>query len=269
MVFVDVEIDLGKSLEENASAYFEKSKLAKKKLLGLRKAMLQMEKKVGQVGKSQEQQKLERKRKRQWFESFNWFRSSQGFLVIGGRDARSNETVVKKHLDKDDIFMHADIQGGSVCVIKAEGKQVPEETLEETAQFAAAKSKAWQQELASVDVYAVSKEQVSKTAPSGEALSTGSFMINGKRQWFRKTPLRFAVGLVMENKALLAMGGPPRAVKKNSISSFGISFGREKRSDVAKRLLALFSPKNPEKEVSLDDLVNVLPGEKLSIREQF
>ena len=42
---MDIEIDFEKSLEENASSYFEKSKAAKKKLTGLKKAMIDLEKK--------------------------------------------------------------------------------------------------------------------------------------------------------------------------------------------------------------------------------
>jgi len=182
---MDVEIDFGKSLEENASSYFEKSKLAKKKLLGLKKAMIDMEKKIASVKETPKAKALVQKRKRQWFEAFHWFKTSQGLLVIGGRDAKSNESVVKKYLEKEDLFLHADLQGASACIVKAEGEEISEESLLESAEFSAARSKAWQQKLASVDVYAVSKEQVSKSAQSGEALSTGSFMIYGKRQWFR------------------------------------------------------------------------------------
>ena len=43
---MDIEIDFEKNLEENASSYFEKSKAAKKKLIGLKKAMIDLEKKA-------------------------------------------------------------------------------------------------------------------------------------------------------------------------------------------------------------------------------
>lgn len=263
---MDIEIDFEKSLEENASSYFEKSKLAKKKLSGLRKAMLDLEKKASSVKEKEPGEKLAVKRKRQWFEAFNWFRTSQGFLVIGGRDAKSNETVVKKHMETGDIFLHADIQGGSACIVKAEGKGIPRESLEEAAEFAAVKSRAWQQKLPSIDVYAATKEQVSKSAPSGEALSTGGFMIYGKRQWFRKTPLRFSVGLLEENHCLVPMGGPPKAVEKHCPIHFEIVFGKRKKSEAAKALLAKFREKAGKNNFSLDDMLALLPGEALEIR---
>jgi len=263
---MDVEIDFEKSLEENASSYFEKSKLAKKKLSGLRKAMLDLEKKASSLKEKAPEEKLAVKRKRQWFEAFNWFKTSQGFLVIGGRDAKSNETVVKKHMEEGDLFLHAEIQGGSACIVKAEGKAIPLESLEEAAQFAAAKSKAWQQRLSSVDVYAVAKEQVSKSAPTGEALSTGGFMIYGERQWFRKTPLRFSIGLLEEQGSFVPMGGPPKAVERHCPVRFEILFGKLKKSDAAKALLAKFGEKAGKNNISLDDVLALLPGEALEIK---
>jgi predicted ribosome quality control (RQC) complex YloA/Tae2 family protein len=264
---MDVEIDFGKSLEENASSYFEKSKLAKKKLSGLRRAMVELEKRASSIREKPAEKGLVEKRKRQWFESFHWFRTSQGLLVIGGRDARSNEAVVKKHMEKGDFFLHADIQGGSACIVKAEGKPIPGGSLEEAAQFSAVKSKAWQQRLPSVDVYAVSKEQVSKSAPSGEALSTGGFMIYGKRQWFRKTPLRFSIGLLAEQDSLVPMGGPPSAVEKHCKIGFEVGFGRLGKSDAAKALLAKFEAKAGKGIVSLDDMLALLPGDGLEIKD--
>jgi len=261
---MDVELDFEKSLEENASAYFEKSKLAKRKLSGLRKAMLTMEKKISKV-KEKPVQKLAKKAKRHWFQAFHWFRTSSGHLVIAGRDAKSNEAIVKKHLDKEDIFLHADIQGAASTVVKADGEEIPKQALQEAAEFAAVRSKAWQQKLPSVDVYAVSKDQVSKKAPAGEALATGAFMIYGKRQWFRKTPLKFAIGLLKDGKAFTAMAGPPSAVKTNCTPSVEISFGKRKKSDLAKQLLKKFVEKAGKGVVSLDEIVSVLPSDGLEI----
>ena len=35
--------------------------------------------------------KIERVRKPYWFEKFHWFVSSDGYLVLAGRDAQQNE----------------------------------------------------------------------------------------------------------------------------------------------------------------------------------
>ena len=37
-------------------------------------------------------------RKSHWFEKFNWFVTSENYLVISGRDAQQNELVVKRYM---------------------------------------------------------------------------------------------------------------------------------------------------------------------------
>ena len=56
------------------------------------------------------------------------------------------------------------------------------------AQFAACFSKAWENGLSAVDVFAVGKEQISKSSQAG-SLGTGSFLISGEREWFKNVKL--------------------------------------------------------------------------------
>ncbi len=266
---MEVEVDLNKSLEENASAYFERSKKAKKKLQGVEKAIKETEKKIGKLGKKkpkQKEKKLFRKRKREWFEKFHWFFSSSGFLVLCGRDATSNEALVKKYLKPEDLYMHADIQGAAHCIIKSEGRKVPEKTREEAARFAAVFSKAWQEMLPSVDVYAAAPGQVSKKAPSGEALGKGAFMIYGKKEWFKKTPLVFAIGLQKKRQETIVISGPGSAVEKHSFFSVALKQGKAKKSAVAKQLKKMFEEKSGI-EISLDEIVAMLPAENIELAE--
>ena len=74
--------------------------------------------------------------KRFWFESYRWFRTSEGFLVLGGRDAATNEKLVKKQLEDEDRYIHADIHGAPSIVIKAEGKPITDRAIEEACAFA-------------------------------------------------------------------------------------------------------------------------------------
>ncbi len=267
---MEVELDLRKGVEENAALYFEKSKRSKRKLQGLLKAIRETENRSRKMQpKHAEKKQPAKKKKLQWFQQFHWFKTSSGLLVIGGKSAKNNEVVVKKHLDREDLFLHADIQGAAACVIKAAGKEIPKQALKEAALFAAVHSKAWQQQLAAVDVYAVKAEQVSKKAGSGEALGTGAFMIYGKRHWFRKTPLQFAVGIVREKENFYVMAGPPTAIKKHSLVSFEIARGKRKKSEIAKTLLKAFEQKAGKNAVSLDEVSAALPGELLAIKERF
>src|SRR3989338_1001071 len=97
---MNIELDLTQSLEENAGHYFDAAKKAKKKLAGAEKALLESRKKLKelleqetQFMQQEEEIKLrkQQQRKREWYEKFHWFISSEGFLCIGGKDATSNE----------------------------------------------------------------------------------------------------------------------------------------------------------------------------------
>jgi predicted ribosome quality control (RQC) complex YloA/Tae2 family protein len=61
---------------------------------------------------------MNKNRKTFWFEKFHWFVTSENFLVIGGKDAHQNELIVKKYMDKGDLFMHCELHGASVIILK-------------------------------------------------------------------------------------------------------------------------------------------------------
>jgi len=89
-------LDLKKSIEENASDYYEKAKRLKKKISGAEVALQASFKKLKDLEAKKEKLALEEKevmptRNKEWYEKFRWFVSSDGFLIIGGRDATSNE----------------------------------------------------------------------------------------------------------------------------------------------------------------------------------
>src|SRR3989338_5080978 len=94
-------LDLAKGIEENAAVYFEKAKKIKKKIEGAEKALSENLKRLRDLESKKEKLTLEKsrqdklkERKREWYEKFRWFVSSEGFLVVGGRDATSNEVVL-------------------------------------------------------------------------------------------------------------------------------------------------------------------------------
>ena len=151
--------------------------------------------------------------KRRWFDAYLWFITSDGFLVVGGRDASQNEALLKRHAESHDLVFHADVHGAPFVLLKTEGREPPEQSLKEAAQFAAAYSRAWRIGVSAVDVYCVKPEQVSKQAPSGEYLPKGAFMVYGKRKYFRGVPLHLAVGVVEQKGSVRLMAGPPPAIK--------------------------------------------------------
>ncbi|MDO8634391.1 MAG: NFACT RNA binding domain-containing protein [archaeon] len=258
-----ITLRFDRTVQENAATYFEKAKKAKKKLGGLKTAIRKMGERIGFAHAEEtlpRAKTIEKKKEKKWFEKFRWFYSSNGFLVLAGRDAKSNEQLLKKHFEKGDVFFHADIAGSAHVIVKTGGKKIPEQTAREAAQFAAAMCKAWQEKLAGTDVYSAEYEQVTKEAPSGESIGTGAFMVYGKREWFRKTALEFAVGM---DEGSNLVSGPKSAVKKNSKNFFIVHTGTERKTDAAKKIKKFFE-KNGAR-VSLDEIVQALPSGEVSV----
>src|SRR3989344_952434 len=185
-------LDLAKNIDENASAYFEKAKKIKKKTEGAEaalndsiKKLQELELKKEKITRKESKEREFRSRKKEWYEKFRGFFSSEGFLVVGGRDATSNEIIIKKHTDKDDIVFHTDMAGSPFFVVKAEGKKVGESTLQECADATACYSRAWKLGLATLDVFYVKPEQVSKEPNPGEYVAKGAFIIRGKTNYLQ------------------------------------------------------------------------------------
>ncbi len=254
VIRMKINIFLNKSVEENAGVYFDKAKKAKKKIKGAEEALEKSLKKLEQEKKKKakaEQNIPEEKqqRKREWYEKFRWFYSSEGFLVIGGKDATTNEIIIKKHTDENDVVFHTEAPGSPFFVIKTEGK-VPKDTLKETAQAAASYSKAWKLGLSSSDVFYVEPSQVSKEAQSGEYIAKGAFMIRGKKTILRPK-LELAIGITKDKQLI---GGPVEAIKHNSENHIIIKQGRNKASDSAKKIRKALDYDD------LDEIIRFLPA---------
>ncbi len=141
------------------------------------------------------------KRKAFWFERFRWFVSSDGLLVLAGRDAHQNEVLVKRVLRDGDAYIHADVHGAASVVVKAFSPTVaiPPRTLAEAGALALCYSRAWEAKIVT-SAWWVHAGQVSKTAPSGEYLATGSFVVRGRKNFLppAQLVLGFAVVFVLD-----------------------------------------------------------------------
>uniref|UniRef100_A0A669PZK8 Ribosome quality control complex subunit NEMF n=1 Tax=Phasianus colchicus TaxID=9054 RepID=A0A669PZK8_PHACC len=183
-----VDVDLSLSAYANAKKYYDHKRHAAKKtqktVEAAEKAFKSAEKKTKQTLKEvQTVTTIQKARKVYWFEKFLWFISSENYLVIAGRDQQQNELIVKRYLKPGDIYVHADLHGATSCVIKnPTGEPIPPRTLTEAGTMALCYSAAWDARVVT-SAWWVSHNQVSKTAPTGEYLTTGSFMIRGKKNF--------------------------------------------------------------------------------------
>jgi len=271
-----IAVDVRLSATENASRFYELAKKAESKKKGAESALqdaLEKLRKLQREGLSLRDETLKVKRIRKWYESYRWFISSDGFLVIGGRDAKTNEIIVKKRMEPRDIFVHADVHGAPVVIIKSEGKEVPETTLMEACQFSVSYSKLWKLGTGAGDAYFVKSEQVSFSPPSGEYLQKGSFMVRGERTYMKGVPLRISVGVTVDEEGHAGLvAGPPSSIASKTKISVELAPGGESRSRSARSikygLAKIASPELKQKieEIALDEFLQVLPSGGLHIK---
>ena len=157
-------------------------------------------------------------RKQYWFEKFNWFISSENYLVLSGRDAQQNELLVKRYLVKGDVYVHADLHGASTSIVKNHTPEspIPALTLTQAGQACVCRSAAWDAKVVT-SAWWVHPEQVSKSAPTGEFLTTGSFMVRGRKNFLPPQPLVMGFGILfkLDEESIAAHLGE-RAVRKNA-----------------------------------------------------
>ncbi|PYH85306.1 hypothetical protein BO82DRAFT_380890 [Aspergillus uvarum CBS 121591] len=209
-----VDIDLGLSPWANATQYYEQKKQAAVKeqrtTQSSAKALKSHEKKVTQDLKrnlKQEKQVLRPARKLFWFEKFLFFVSSEGYLVLGGRDAMQSEMLYRRYLKKGDVFVHADLQGATPMIVKnragTPNAPIPPSTLSQAGNLCVATSSAWDSK-AIMSAYWVSASQVSKTAEVGGLVPTGEFVIKGEKNFLAPSQLvlGFAVMFQVSKESL-------------------------------------------------------------------
>lgn len=281
-------LDLRKTLFENAAEYYDRGKKAKQKAAGAQTALEESRRKLAEIQRRLQDAEAAKlampaelmesfvKRKvesKEWFEKFRWFTSSEGFLVVAGKDSVSNEILIKKHTEKSDVVFHADITGAPFVVIKTEGKPATEQTLREAGEFAAAYSRGWREGLGAVDVYWVKPDQLSKTGPSGEYVAHGAFAVMGKRNWMRGVPLKMAIGVTDEGGELRFVGGPVNAVKAKAkayvVSVPGDITGKELLKKILQSLAAKLPKEQREKvaKTSIEQVRELVPYTKGRITE--
>ncbi len=252
---VDVQLDLKKSAQENAAFYYEQSKKARRKV-----ASLESLGKPAEIRPPESPEYPDRDMHKEWFKKFKWFYSSDGILVVAGKNADQNEILLKNHAEPDEWCFHADVRGAAFTVIKSEGKEPSEQAKKEAAEFAAANSKAWTRGMGSVHVFSVQRKSLSKTPPTGMHLEKGSFMVYGQRVWYRNVPLRMAVSASLDGEILSC---PESSLKKGY--SVILVPGTKKASDLSREvkseLLKQAKPRDLPalQKLSLDEIARHVP----------
>ncbi|BAP61306.1 ribosome rescue protein RqcH [Methanococcus maripaludis] len=269
-----VPVDLRKNAFENADIVYQKSKKFKNKVQGVIEALKISEKKLAELKEKEKldsevfkekEEKIKKKERKvlKWYEKLKWTVIG-GYLIVAGKDATTNEMLIKRYVEKNDIVFHTLMEGAPFTIIRTEGsEEIPDENIMfEVAKFAASHSRAWKLGIGSADVYWVRPDQISKTAESGEYLKKGAFVIRGKRNFIRSAALELGIGIINYDGKLRLTTAPESVAKENFEKCILLKPGKLKKSDLVKELLKEFS----DFEVDDEDILRALPPGETEIK---
>lgn len=257
-------LDWEKGVDANASDLYQKGKDVGEKAKRAKEALDQSREELARIQKGIDRERAlaaERAQptKQFWFERYKWFITTGGRLVMAGRDAHSNDNIVKKHLKEGDLYAHADVHGAPSVVIKDGAKASPEE-LRQACLFAITQSKAWIAALSEGGAFWVFPDQVSKTPNPGEFVPRGAFIVRGKRNYEYHLPMELVIGEIYHEGVRKVMCGPAECFEgcdKYMVIRPGKPKSGRKANEIAKRFEV------PEEEISRI----VPPGDIEVVRE--
>ena len=186
-----------------------------------------------------------------WYQEYHWFYTSHQFLVICGKNSTQSETIVKKHMNTNDIYLHSEVSGsGSAILINPEKKEIPPIDIEEAGSFVICHSNAWKDKAPDY-AYWVQPEQVSKTTESGEFVQKGAFIIRGKKNYIYRTQLELGCTIV-DSHFMIA---PYKCIQKIDKNKIKIMPGTQKR----KKSLDIIIKKMQIDHKTYDLVDNIIP----------
>ena len=266
---ITVPLRRGRPPRESAQEIFSELKRVQSKMAGAEAALKATEAKLQRGAPAPDSPsrvtrgKPGAREKAHWFQRFRWFTTSEGVLVIGGRDAATNDLIVRRYLGVYDLYVHADVHGAASVIVKrtSEGSPAPgPKSLAEAGQWAVSYSKAWRAGHASADAFWVKPDQVSKSPASGEFVARGAWVIHGMKNWLKDCPLELGLGQVDYEGEALWTAAPPDALRARGRLRLVLTPGEDReRADREVEIVR-------ELGLSRDLLQRLLPAGGLSIR---
>ncbi len=199
------KLNISKNVYVSMQALYDEIKELKKKISNLEKRITEEKEKANKESKIKESaafQLVKKKKERKWYERFKWFFTSKGNLFVLGKDATTNEILIKKYMQDNDLVFHMLLPGSGFGLLKNVRGNEDQDEIFECAQFTACHSSLWKQKVFHGEVFWVYPEQVSKKPPSGEFIAKGSFMIYGKKN-ILKVPLELSFGYDREKREVI------------------------------------------------------------------
>jgi hypothetical protein len=187
------------------------------------------------------------------YESYRWFFTSEGKLVVGGKSDEQNELVIKNFLKPDYTVMHTSSPGSSFMIIQS--KNPSKKDIEETAIFTGCFSKQWKNSVKNIEIDIFKGEQIYKL----KSMKKGTFGVKGDKKTIKIKP---ELALVIQKGKFKAVPNTTKEKKLARIMQGTLS--KEKASEI----LAKIIKDKFHLPVHKDEIMSAIPSDKINIKER-
>ncbi len=185
------------------------------------------------------------------YKKYKWFYTKNGKLVMGGKSAESNDSLLRelKATDENYLLMHTKAPGSPFSVIFTPINEVKQSDIEECAVFTGCFSKAWKQGLkkTSVDIFHLSQLNKSST------MKSGTWSVTGKIQTHI---VKLELVLIIQDKIIRAV--PKITANKKEIIAYAYP-GKIDKAEAVKN--DMFN------ELNAEQLLSALPAGGVSFKK--
>ena len=180
-----------------------------------------------------EERKIEKEKKkvrRRWYERwYYWFISSEGFLVVRGKNEKQNLTIFRRWVKESDVLFFE--ESDKIFTVLKNDQEIfplPPNALIEAAEFACAFSNAWKEKREKTSIKYIIARNVKF---DGE-----EFIFEENPKEIEKIKPKLSIGIKIEDKNGRIVYGPPTAVKKQTPFFVTIVPGERRKEELAKEI---------------------------------
>lgn len=186
------------------------------------------------------------------YRNFRWFYTSEGKLVVGGKNEEQNELVLRNFLKPNYIVMHTSKPGSPFMIIQ--DHEPSKKDLDETAVFCACFSKEWKSGKKVIDIDIFKGVQMFKT----KQMKTGTYGVNGNKE---KKRVKLKLVLVIQKGKIRAVPKTNRTEQILAEISPGKLSKEQATEKIAKKIKDKF-----HLAVLKEEIMQAIPSDGLSVK---
>ncbi len=189
------------------------------------------------------------------YQKYRWFYTSTGKLVIGGKNASQNETLLRKvkSENKDRLAMHTTEPGSPFTIILSDIKDITDEDTNECAIFTGAFSRAWRSKKKKVSIDIFNLSQLHKSS----LMKEGTWGVKGE---IKRVLVELELVLTRQEGKLRAVPRPTVKSKKDILLK--IIPGKLDKAIIIPKLQVALSD-----SINQEELLNAIPSGGISIKK--